>query len=93
MKGLARWPPRAWGKPSLHDVAMAGRPDEVIEHADGTREAPQTVVISYEKTEGSSFIQHHCGSIVLVARKCSSTPTTTGTSARASPRAADRRAA
>lgn len=34
---------------------------------EGTRENPKEVVISYQKTTGSKFIPHLCGSIVLKA--------------------------
>jgi hypothetical protein len=33
--------------------------------AEGTDQAPTAWVISYEKTEGTSYIEHFCGSIVL----------------------------
>jgi hypothetical protein len=41
---------------------------------DGTAEAPKTMVISFEKTAGTSHIQHECGSYVLKALS----PTSTG---------------
>ena len=31
----------------------------------GTPEAPEEIVITYEKTEGTNFIEHMCGSIVV----------------------------
>ena len=33
--------------------------------AEGTRESPREIVISYEKTEGTSHIEHLCGNMVL----------------------------
>ena len=41
---------------------------------DGTEKKPKTIVISYEKTEGTSHIDHLCGNIVLR----SLSPTSTG---------------
>jgi hypothetical protein len=35
--------------------------------ADGTPEAPKKIVISYQKTDGTDYIPHLCGSIVLKA--------------------------
>lgn len=41
--------------------------------AEGTPELPTKIVISYQKVEGTSYIQHQCGSFVLKAQDAKST--------------------
>lgn len=59
-------------KPFLF-ITIEWTEDWGISVKDGTLKAPKSVVVAYQKTEGTSHIKHFCGNMVLETQKDGST--------------------